>query len=100
MIGCDALPYMIGHRVLVNVHSCPACDSDFLSEEELVEHCLITNHLCDAKQCRKYKNIMLVHGIDFCYLYNYFFVVVVDVAQYYYDFLLFCINFFHSISTY
>ena len=38
IIGCDALPYTIGHRVLENVHSCPQCHCEFLSEEELVEH--------------------------------------------------------------
>uniref|UniRef100_K1PB06 Tripartite motif-containing protein 2 n=1 Tax=Magallana gigas TaxID=29159 RepID=K1PB06_MAGGI len=60
VIGCDVLPYAIGHRVLENVHSCPTCESDFLSEEDQVAHWLNTNHQCDAKQCKTYKDIMLV----------------------------------------
>lgn len=80
-IGCDARPYTVGQRVLKNVNSCSTCESDFLSEEELVAHCLNKNRQCNAKQCRKYKDIVFVPGIE-CYLHFFFFVV--DVAQNYY----------------
>ena len=63
--GCDALPYTIGHRVLENVHSCPQCHCEFLSEEELVDHSKKAKHESDPKLCRKYKDIMLVPGIYF-----------------------------------
>lgn len=66
VFGCDALPYTIGHRVLENVHSCPSCHYEFLSEEELVDHAKTSKHDCDSKLCRKYKHIMLVPGI-YCY---------------------------------
>lgn len=66
-IGCDARPYTVG-RVLENVNSCSTCESDFLSEDELVAHCLNNNRQFNAKQCRKYKDIMLVPGIESCYL--------------------------------
>ncbi|XP_065941735.1 uncharacterized protein [Magallana gigas] len=68
IVGCDALPYTIGHRVLENVHSCPSCHHEFLTKAELVDHANTNKHDCDPKLCRKYKHIMLVPGNDlYCY---------------------------------
>lgn len=81
VVGCDALPYTIRHRILENVHSCPSCHYEFLSEEELVDHAKTSKHDCDSKLCRKYKHIMLVPGI-YCYFWTFTYFSVSNIYNY------------------
>ncbi|VDH89381.1 Hypothetical predicted protein, partial [Mytilus galloprovincialis] len=64
VLGCDALPYTIGNKVIDNHMVCPECYMEFEDITDFEEHRNYRGHCEDIplKKCRKYNNILLLPG--------------------------------------
>ncbi|XP_062592407.1 uncharacterized protein LOC134253831 [Saccostrea cucullata] len=65
ILGCDALPYTLGSRLIESSFLCPTCHREFLDAQGFQKHQEDSEHATNARleDCKKFKNVLLIPGL-------------------------------------
>lgn len=65
ILGCDALPFTLGSRLIDSSFLCPTCQREFTDEHSFDQHRNLSDHSTGLRidECKKFKNLLLIPGL-------------------------------------